>query len=81
MGTLGTVRCCGITRTLLTLWPTRESWTYRQDRLPKEVVYQEVRFDFLTKQGYGSGVMQKDPQPMQLLGQAADLARASRRLN
>jgi len=60
---------------------TRESWTYRQDRLPKDVVYQEVRFDFLTKQGYGSGVLQKDPQPMQLLGQAADLARANRRLN
>jgi len=60
---------------------TRESWTYRQDRLPKDVVYQEVRFDFLSKQGYGSGVLQKDPQPMQLLGQAADLARANHRLN
>jgi GWxTD domain-containing protein len=60
---------------------TRESWTYRKDRLPKEVVYQEVRFDFLSKQGYGSGVMQRDPQPIQLLAQAADLARANRRLN
>jgi GWxTD domain-containing protein len=60
---------------------TRESWTYRQDRMPKDVAYQEVRFDFLTKQGYGFGVLQKDPQPMQLLGQAADLARANHRLN
>lgn len=60
---------------------TRESWTYRRDRIPKEAPYQEIRFDFVTKEGYGFGVLQKDPQPMQLLGQAALLARSNRRLN
>jgi GWxTD domain-containing protein len=60
---------------------TRESWIYRRDRIPKSIAFQEVRFDFLTKPGYGSGVLQKDPQQMQTLGQAADSARAAKQLN
>jgi len=60
---------------------TRESWIYRRDRIPKNIAFQEVRFDFLTKPGYGSGVMQKDPQPMQTLGQAAEIARETKQLN
>ena len=52
----------------------RESWIYRQDRMPKDVPFHEVRFDFLSKQGYGAGVLQKDPQAMQTLGRAAEAA-------
>ena len=35
----------------------------------------EVRFDFLTQEGYGTGVLQKDPSPMQTLGQAVEMAK------
>jgi len=59
----------------------RESWVYRKDRLPKGIVFQEVKVSFITKQGYGTGVLQKDPQPMQALGFAADAARKDKRLN
>ena len=58
----------------------RESWIYRKDRLPKGVAFQEVKISFLTKQGYGTGVLQKDPQPMQTLGFAAEAARRDKRL-
>jgi GWxTD domain-containing protein len=59
----------------------RESWVYKKDRLPKGIAFQEVRVDFVTKQGYGAGVLQKDPQPMQTLGFAADAARRDKKLN
>jgi GWxTD domain-containing protein len=59
----------------------RESWIYRKDRLPKGIAFQEVKVSFLTKEGYGTGVLQKDPQPMQTLGFAADAARRDKRLN
>jgi GWxTD domain-containing protein len=58
----------------------RESWVYRQNRIPKGIAYQEVRFDFLSKAGYGAGVLQKDPMPIQTLGQAATLARSNKQL-
>jgi GWxTD domain-containing protein len=60
---------------------SRESWVYRRDRLPKGIAFQEVRISFITKQGYGSGVLQKDPQPMQALGLAAEAARRDKQLN
>ena len=59
----------------------RESWIYKRDRLPKGIAFQEVRVDFVTKQGYGAGVLQKDPQPMQTLGLAAEAARRDKKLN
>jgi GWxTD domain-containing protein len=59
----------------------RESWVYRKERLPKGFALQEVRVSFVTKQGYGTGVLQKDPQPMQALGFAADAARRDKQLN
>ncbi|HXA19336.1 MAG TPA: GWxTD domain-containing protein [Thermoanaerobaculia bacterium] len=58
-----------------------ESWIYRNDRLPKGIIFQEVRVSFVTKQGYGTGVLQKDPQPMQALGFAAEAARRDKQLN
>ena len=59
----------------------REAWYYRRARIPKELVYQELRFDFITKEGYGTGVLQKDAQPMQALGQAAEVARKDKALH
>ena len=59
----------------------RESWYYRLGRIPAGVPFKEVRFDFITKEGYGSSVMQKDSEPMQTLGIAADAARRDKKLN
>ena len=59
----------------------RESWYYRQNRLPSSVQAKEVRFDFVTKEGYGTGVMQKDAEPLQALGQAVEAARRDKKLN
>jgi GWxTD domain-containing protein len=59
----------------------RESWYYRPGRIPAGVPYPEVRFDFITKQGYGTSVLQKDPEPMTTLGIAADAVRRTLKLN
>jgi GWxTD domain-containing protein len=59
----------------------RESWYYRTGRIPAGVPFREVRFDFITKEGYGTSVMQKDSEPMQTLGIAAETARREKRLN
>jgi len=59
----------------------RESWYYRAGRIPAGVPFKEIRFDFITKEGYGTSVMQKDSEPMQTLGIAADAARRDKKLN
>jgi GWxTD domain-containing protein len=59
----------------------RESWYYRSERLPHEVPYREVKFEFITKEGYGTAVLQKESEPMQTLGIAADAARRNKKLN
>ena len=41
---------------------SREAWYYRRARIPAGIAFNEVEFDFLTKEGYGTGVLQKDPQ-------------------
>jgi hypothetical protein len=58
----------------------REKWYYRRDRLPKNVKFQEVHFDFISKEGYGTGVLQKESEPMLTLDQAIEIARAERKL-
>jgi hypothetical protein len=60
---------------------TKESWVYRQGRIPKGIAFQEVSFQFLTKQGYGTAVLQKDSEPMQTLGLSAEIARRDKKLN
>jgi len=40
-----------------------------------------VEFDFLTKEGYGTGVLQKDLQPLTTLGKAVELSRQNKKLN
>lgn len=59
----------------------REAWYYRPGRIPQGVPYKEVRFDFVSKAGYGTGVLKKDPQPMQTFGIVVEAARRDRRLN
>ena len=59
----------------------RESWYYRPGRIPAGVPFPEVRIDFITKEGYGTSVLQKDPAPMQTLGIAADAVRRDKKLN
>lgn len=43
-----------------TLQGTREIWYYRRDRLPKVVKYTEVNFEFVTKKGFGTAVLQRE---------------------
>jgi len=59
----------------------RESWYYRPGRIPAGVPFPEVRVDFITKEGYGTSVLQKDAGPMQTLGIAADAVRRDKKLN
>jgi GWxTD domain-containing protein len=45
----------------------REVWHYRREHLPKGVPYLQVDFDFVTKQGYGENVLQRDTQVLDTL--------------
>lgn len=47
-----------------------ESWHYRREVLPKGVPYQQVDFDFVTKKGYGSDVLNRDANVVNTLGAA-----------
>lgn len=60
---------------------TSETWVYRKDRLPQGTPFQEARFSFLTREGYGSGVLQKEPEPMKTLSLAVDTALHEKKLN
>jgi hypothetical protein len=46
-----------------------EFWHYRGN-LPKDVGEQEVVFEFVTKQGYGQNVLQRDPLILATLARA-----------
>jgi len=50
----------------------REIWHYRRELLPKSLGYQQVDVDFITRTGYGVGVLQRDPAALATL----DAARA-----
>jgi GWxTD domain-containing protein len=50
---------------------TREFWHYRRDRLPKAVAASEVVFEFITKDGYGTAVLQRDGNVLATLEIAA----------
>lgn len=60
---------------------TTEAWIYRGDRVPKGNPFPEVRFAFVTREGYGSGVLQKETEPMKTLSQAVDTALHEKKLN
>lgn len=48
----------------------REVWHYRRERLPKEVPYLQVDFEFVTKKGYGQNVLQREAQILDTLERA-----------
>jgi GWxTD domain-containing protein len=52
---------------------SREVWYYRSDRLAKELPFKELRFEFQTKEGYGTGVLQKDAVNLIALSKVANL--------
>lgn len=60
---------------------TRQAGYYRKGRVPAGVPIPDVRFDFITKEGYGKSVLQKEQNVLQALGQAADNARRYKSLN
>jgi GWxTD domain-containing protein len=39
----------------------REVWHYRRELLPKSLGFQQVDVEFITRRGYGVGVLQRDP--------------------
>jgi len=48
----------------------RETWHYRRELLPKSLGYQQVDVDFITRTGYGVGVLQRDPAALATLDAA-----------
>lgn len=48
----------------------KETWQYRRDRLPAGVPYQQVDFTFITREGYGKNVMQRDSDALTTLDAA-----------
>ena len=55
----------------------REIWSYRSDRLSKELPFRELKFDFQSVKGYGVGVLQKDAVNLSALSRMTEiLARA-----
>lgn len=48
----------------------RDVWHYRKELLPKTVGYQEVDFEFITREGYGDNVLQRDAVALNTLDAA-----------
>jgi GWxTD domain-containing protein len=48
----------------------REVWHYRKELLPKGISYLQVDFEFITKQGYGSNILQRESTVLSTLGAA-----------
>lgn len=55
----------------------REVWHYRRENLPKGIPYHQVDFQFVTKQGYGENVLQRDTQVLDTLEKAKARVRQS----
>ena len=53
-----------------------ENWYYRKDRIPKGLPFQELKYRFITKEGYGDAVFQKDARELLALQKAARLLRS-----
>lgn len=53
----------------------REVWHYRREQLPKGIPYHQVDFEFLTKEGYGQNVLQRETQVLDTLEKAKALLR------
>jgi GWxTD domain-containing protein len=57
---------------------TREVWHYKRDRLPNAVRFAEVDFEFISKEGYGNGVLQRDQRVLAALDEAVRALSAHR---
>jgi GWxTD domain-containing protein len=55
----------------------REVWHYRHELLPKGIPYHQVDFEFVTKDGYGVNVLQRETQVLDTLEKAKALLRQS----
>jgi NADH:ubiquinone oxidoreductase subunit F (NADH-binding) len=55
----------------------REVWHYRRELLPKGIPYHQVDFEFVTKDGYGTNVLQRETQVLDTLEKAKALLRQS----
>lgn len=55
----------------------QEVWGYRRDRLPASVGFNELAFRFITKEGYGAAVLQREPDVLTALELVARPAAAS----
>jgi len=47
-----------------------EIWHYYRRDLPREIPYQELVLEFVTKVGYGKGVLQRDSKALTSLDRA-----------
>lgn len=54
----------------------REVWHYRRELLPHAVSYQQVDFEFISKRGYGTSVLQRDERSLTTLEAAKSTGRA-----
>jgi GWxTD domain-containing protein len=50
---------------------TREIWHYRRDKLHKAVGFAQLDVEFITKQGYGEAVLERDQNTLAALGKVA----------
>ena len=55
----------------------REVWHYRRELLPAGVPYQQVDFEFITRKGYGTNVLQRDSSALATLDAARQKMRAA----
>jgi GWxTD domain-containing protein len=55
------------TRMLDTAANWRETWHYRRELLPKGLPYGQVDFEFITRQGYGKNVLQREAAALNTL--------------
>jgi GWxTD domain-containing protein len=55
----------------------REVWHYRHELLPKGIPYHQVDFEFVTKEGYGENVLQRDTQVLDTIEKAKARLRQS----
>ena len=51
-----------------------EVWHYLRENLPREIPYPEVVFEFVTKQGYGKNILQRDGKSLSALERARELS-------
>jgi GWxTD domain-containing protein len=56
----------------------REVWHYKRDRLPNAVRFAEVDFEFISKEGYGNAVLQRDQRVLAALDETVRALSAHR---